>query len=152
MSEKDSNRFAKKLRPNGECIEWTGTCLPKGYGTFCLAGGRFLAHRVAFVHSGGVLTAEQPDVLHTCDNPRCCNPAHLRRGNDMENAGEMSRKGRGRRSAKGYPFGVKRASPGRWQAIARPPGGGRVYYGSFRSWQEASAVASYHKNLGRFGP
>lgn len=33
-------------------------------------------------------------VMHTCDNPRCINPDHLRAGTQSENVQDMLRKGR----------------------------------------------------------
>ena len=51
------------------------------------------AHRFAWI-----LTNGQPEdgmhLLHTCDNPPCCNPAHLRLGTHAENMAEMGAKGR----------------------------------------------------------
>ncbi len=32
--------------------------------------------------------------MHTCDNPRCCNPAHLKAGTNKENTQDMIAKGR----------------------------------------------------------
>ena len=32
--------------------------------------------------------------MHTCDNPECCNPAHLRIGTQRENIADMHTKGR----------------------------------------------------------
>lgn len=34
-------------------------------------------------------------VMHTCDNPPCCNPSHLVLGTQAENLADMRAKGRG---------------------------------------------------------
>jgi hypothetical protein len=33
-------------------------------------------------------------VMHTCDNPECCNPAHLQAGTQQKNIADMHAKGR----------------------------------------------------------
>jgi hypothetical protein len=57
-----------------------------------------IAARHAFILSGGYIP-EGYDVDHAvCDNPPCCNPAHLFLGTAMDNAADCARKGRaGRR-------------------------------------------------------
>lgn len=35
-------------------------------------------------------------VIHSCDNPPCCNPKHLRVGTHADNAEDRSRRGRHR--------------------------------------------------------
>ncbi|HEY8624294.1 MAG TPA: HNH endonuclease signature motif containing protein [Casimicrobiaceae bacterium] len=51
------------------------------------------AHRAAYIDR----VAPIPDglvVMHKCDVPRCCNPAHLEPGTQTENIADATRKGR----------------------------------------------------------
>lgn len=52
------------------------------------------AHVWAFLDDGGELTPEKPFVLHSCDNPPCCNPRHLRAGSAKDNASDRDRRQR----------------------------------------------------------
>lgn len=93
-------RFWPKIaRPMGwgECWPWTGSTKGGGrgdYGNFKL-GGRVNARasRVAYAlyynQSPGPLL-----VLHSCDNPKCCNPTHLRVGTVQDNSDDMVARGR----------------------------------------------------------
>jgi hypothetical protein len=72
------------------CWEWTGY-LKKGYGWT----GAGLAHRKAYALAFGAIPAGML-VCHRCDNPRCCNPAHLWLGTNGDNIRDMARKGRAR--------------------------------------------------------
>lgn len=79
------------------CWLWTGARDPNGYGRLGVGGrgtGTLLAHRVSLKLAG----VELPDelcALHSCDNPPCVNPRHLRVGTRAENNREMFAKGRG---------------------------------------------------------
>jgi len=67
-----------------------------GYGNIGSGGhsGKTLkAHRVAFELAKGPIPAGL-GVLHDCDTPRCCNPAHLRLGDQQANMQDMARRGR----------------------------------------------------------
>lgn len=75
-----------------ECWIWTGKSHSTGYGIALLNGQEYRAHRVAYA----LVEQKMPRllVLHSCDNPPCCNPKHLREGTSKENALEMCAKGR----------------------------------------------------------
>lgn len=95
----------EKAGPN-ECWNWTGTNI-KGYGViagllygkrYVPKGQKILAHRVSWIMANG----EIPDldqhhgwvVMHSCDNPRCVNPAHLSLGTQLANVADMHAKNR----------------------------------------------------------
>jgi hypothetical protein len=88
-----------------ECWPWTGTRSPKGYGFIWLDGTNRRVHRVVYELAIGPI----PDdmwVLHHCDNPPCCNPAHLWLGTNADNMRDMLAKGRG---AQMRPFPICRS-------------------------------------------
>ena len=103
-----TDRFWAKVdrREPEKCWEWTAYRKARGYGVLTWHGRRLLAHRVA-------LSLMDDDwsnplhVCHSCDNPACCNPAHLWRGSDQDNYNDMVHKGRSRR-AKGEANGFAR--------------------------------------------
>jgi hypothetical protein len=97
------DRFWRKVDKSGgasACWEWKGSRLIGGYGQFKAAGSNWLAHRVAFFggpytkKAGSGVTSSQIVVRHTCDNPHCCNPEHLRGGSHLDNMRDMVQRGR----------------------------------------------------------
>lgn len=90
-------RFMAKIdkRAPDECWPWTGYRKATGYGEFSTSEKRYLAHRLALRFSG---VDVQPGavVMHSCDNPPCCNPAHLSVGTAADNNRDMVAKGRNR--------------------------------------------------------
>ena len=97
-----AGRFWSKVERRGrdECWPWTAGTDRYGYGKFAVninGKRRYLpAHRVVYLLEYGALPFF--DVLHTCDNPLCCNPAHLGLGTRDDNMAEMVER---ERSAKG---------------------------------------------------
>ena len=75
------------------CWEWTGGKSSKGYGRANVAGKLEHPHRLSARHFG-ILTNESLMVCHACDNPPCCNPAHLFQCTRSENMKDAARKGR----------------------------------------------------------
>jgi len=85
-----------------ECFEWRGNLNNKGYGTKRMRkfGGLMLTHRLAYAWANGMWGSNGPEipegmkVLHTCDNPACCNPEHLELGTQTDNMRDCSSKRR----------------------------------------------------------
>lgn len=78
---------------DGDCHLWTGPTNKGGYGVVHIGLHTVLVHRLVHAIKTGNAMAEV--VMHTCDNPLCCNPAHLRTGTYQENMDDMRDKGRG---------------------------------------------------------
>lgn len=102
-------RLWRKVSCGGpdECWPWTGG--RRGpYGVLLRAGGRrtqsydgrISAHRAAWEVTHGPIP---PGLLvcHRCDNPVCCNPAHLFLGTTADNMTDKAAKGRARGAGRG---------------------------------------------------
>ena len=91
-----------------ECWLWLYQVGPQkgrpypSYGIVKFRGRATPTHRVAFeFHNGNI--DPTLEVLHSCDNPSCCNPRHLSQGTHADNMHDMARKGR----ATGMPIGER---------------------------------------------
>lgn len=77
----------------GDCWPWLGETNSNGYGLFYVLADRLLSHRVAYSFVNGDLHVDVV-VMHSCDNPPCCNPAHLSTGTQAQNIADAISKGR----------------------------------------------------------
>ena len=85
------DRFWDKvdIRGEDECWEWKGHKHQRGYGIFWHEGKNVRANRMALVLSGQPAPDAAAMSLHSCDNPPCCNPKHLRWGTALDNKNDM---------------------------------------------------------------
>lgn len=94
-------RFWSKVDRSGNhpkgCWEWGASRIRKGYGSLGFKGKTCRSHRVAWELTYGEIP-EGLHVLHSCDNPPCCNPNHLFLGTNLDNARDKEAKGRGNHS------------------------------------------------------
>jgi HNH endonuclease len=95
-------RFWAKVDRRGpdECWPWTAS-LVGGYGQLFSGKSSAIPTR-AHVMSWCLVNGPLPDghwVLHTCDNPPCCNPRHLYHGTRQNNIDDMMSRNRHGRSS-----------------------------------------------------
>ena len=93
-SEDMIQRFVSKIAIRGpdQCWPWLAHRHRSGHGQFRLRGKKTPAQRVAFELATGRPPAQC--VLHKCDVPGCCNPAHLEEGTQQENTRQRCERGR----------------------------------------------------------
>lgn len=103
------------------CWLWSGATFRYGYGHVRRWDGERWtnvgAHRVMYEHVHGPVPPGLV-VLHTCDTPSCCNPAHLAVGTQGENLRGMA--ARGRAPNQRFTPEVERTIAARQQAGERP--------------------------------
>lgn len=126
--------FRARTSEEGDCIVWTGFRNDTGYGMINIGYRPTMAHRYSFARSFG----EIPDgqyVDHTCHNPACVKPEHLRLATPKQNSENHKP---GRASETGFR-GVYRSGAGYEAKVSH--NGVRHRAGTFRTVEEAHAAA-----------
>lgn len=91
MSDAEIDEFLAQVdrrRGADACWPWKGKTV-EGYGYWAGEG----AHRIAYRLKHGSIS-EGAVIRHECDNPPCCNPAHLKAGTHADNHYDCVKKGR----------------------------------------------------------
>ena len=106
---KDAAKLRERLYTNAQQTD--DGCLFKGnsadYGSVQHDGKTMRSHRLAYELEHGEIP-EGMVVMHTCDNPGCFNPEHLKVGTQAQNMADMRAKGR----ANDHKGRAKQSRPG----------------------------------------
>lgn len=98
-----SDRFWNKVQRGGpdDCWPWLGAKTTWGHGMFWVSAvrKRQSAHAIALELSSGIVRPEGMHCCHRCDNPECCNPAHLYYGTPAQNSSDMVTRSRNARGS-----------------------------------------------------
>lgn len=97
------DNYKRKVKPyliiSGECLLYSKTDLRHPYGCIAITSTttstlNLQAHRLSYFYHNNILSTEGLFVLHSCDTPACCNPAHLRLGTNQDNIADKLQRGR----------------------------------------------------------
>lgn len=84
---------------SGECWWWNGAMDERGVGQFWIQNRVIRAPQLAWSLANGQPFPSELKACHHCDNPPCCNPAHIWPDTHQANMDDMHEKGR-------HPHGV----------------------------------------------
>lgn len=82
------------IRNENGCWGWTGARDGHGYPQMRVEGRCVNATHVSLYLAGERRPSTESCALHSCDNPECSNPAHLRWGTMRENTRDAMERGR----------------------------------------------------------
>jgi hypothetical protein len=91
-----AERFARHTHPepNSGCWLWSGARLVSDYGILRIDGRQRFATHVSLELYGHPRPFPKAFALHSCDNPICVNPDHLRWGTAQDNVDDAKKRGR----------------------------------------------------------
>ncbi len=92
----DTKKLWSKIdkQTKDECWEWQGTKTTAGYGVLRVNYKLNYAHRLMWQLHNRTDIPKKGVICHKCDNPPCCNPAHLFLGSQADNLKDARNKGR----------------------------------------------------------
>ena len=92
-----------EMRKEGDCLVWPKCRDRDGYGSITYQCRAAKTHRLVWELANGPIP-KGLFVLHSCDNPPCCNLQHLRLGTIQDNNNDRTTRGR---TAKGDRSGAR---------------------------------------------
>lgn len=134
-------RFLEKVdrKSEQECWPWQAGFFSDGYGAFWYEKKLRKSHRMAWLLEHGGTIDPKDIVRHFCDNPACCNPAHLELGTVQDNNDDRTTRGRSRAS-----WNIEDAAEIRKKFLALPkgPSGKTIKNGHLKRLAEEYGVSS----------
>jgi hypothetical protein len=111
LSDSDIKRLNEGINKgkSNECWEWQKSLITSGHPSFAFTSKRLQkriqigGHRAVALIKYQELDSED-FAMHSCDNPKCCNPNHIIKGNCKQNTQDASIRGL-MRSVKGSQHG-----------------------------------------------
>ena len=94
ISRSFTARTEAHIDKSGECWIWTGGRNVLGYGRIYFRGRFELVHRLMYAAATGEDLSGKVVRHYVCDNPPCCNPAHLKSGSKRDNTHDAIKKRR----------------------------------------------------------
>jgi hypothetical protein len=94
------NKCVRRKRGRFVCWEFMGATDKDGYGKFTITAPagqvpkqkHIRSHQASWALKTGRLPRDGEVVMHSCDNPPCCNPAHLKIGDETTNRRQRLRR------------------------------------------------------------
>jgi hypothetical protein len=71
-----------------DCLEWPFGKMGGGYGVVTFRGKQTTAHRAMAIMAHGEPPVGATEVAHSCGNPLCVNPDHIRHATPRENSAD----------------------------------------------------------------
>jgi hypothetical protein len=103
---KEDDIWKRIIKQHDGCWIWQGAKDKDGYGWITILQKMYKVHRVAWSLCNGPIP-EDMFICHHCDNPSCCNPAHLFLGTNSDNMQDMLGKGLGNKAKGERVFNAK---------------------------------------------
>jgi hypothetical protein len=164
-----AQRFWAKLDKRGpdECWPWKKVSHRSGHGEFFVSRerGKVPAHSYALELATGEACPSGKECCHHCDNPPCCNPAHLYFGTRLQNVHDAISRGRhqhGERHSTSFlterevlEMRVRFAAGETQPALASVYGIGEAYISQIvngRAWKHVGGPIKTHNRPGRRYP
>lgn len=108
------------------CWEWQKCCSSDGYGQLSYNNKQCTVHRLSYELFVNKIPLDK-QILHSCDNPICCNPDHLRVGTNYDNVQDRQNRNR---QAKGITHGRHKLTDNDIQEIRRLHSTGKYTHGN----------------------